>query len=531
MNVVKSLFFIISILIIVFLVGSPGNGQNRDQGSSSFASSINQLPSPFNFLKGITLTDTQTEKILQLKNRYNTTIKEIVEKVDTGNIKKEKGIQRVTEINKNVHKNLLNLLTDEQKAVFRTNFDSQNQKNQSPAVRFNQDAEIAAILWMLGVLSPADSQMTALKIKIESYNQSVKELRKDFDKKNPEEKKQILDKILELNKTLWQDINDELTDEQQTRLADLRKSWQQSQKIERELQMEISKLHQKLALTDTQKVDLKAIYQKYDAQLKPLGDRLKNTATTEDKNEITRQIRELINKREQEITALLTPDQQKIYQEIQDRLRRKTLEIQKMKAHEAWVTRLSDELQLSAEQMQKVRALEQKYTQQINPLVQRIQGAKEGDRKKIELKLLQLLTARDNDIRAILTDEQQAKFDELKSLVSERKSDADPADTALQLAGKDIPNEYALQQNFPNPFNPVTEISYQLPEATQVGVFIYSLLGQRVRTLIDGQQRAGYYAVTWDGKDDLGHAVATGVYFYRLITPKYTTTRKMILMK
>jgi subtilisin family serine protease len=111
---------------------------------------------------------------------------------------------------------------------------------------------------------------------------------------------------------------------------------------------------------------------------------------------------------------------------------------------------------------------------------------------------------------------------------------------------QNIPTEYALSQNFPNPFlsgaksrlagNPQTVIQYQLPEASHVTVKIYNLFGQEVRTLIAGHREAGYHAEIWDGRDDFGRRVASGVYFYRLsVEPNATRpngfqfTRKMVL--
>jgi TolA-binding protein len=101
-----------------------------------------------------------------------------------------------------------------------------------------------------------------------------------------------------------------------------------------------------------------------------------------------------------------------------------------------------------------------------------------------------------------------------------------------------VPTEYGLSQNFPNPFNPQTEIRYQLPEASRITVKIYNFLGQEVRTLVDGQIAAGYHAVVWDGQDDFGRKVTSGVYFYRLLKepgarlPKrFQVTRKMILVQ
>jgi hypothetical protein len=94
-----------------------------------------------------------------------------------------------------------------------------------------------------------------------------------------------------------------------------------------------------------------------------------------------------------------------------------------------------------------------------------------------------------------------------------------------------LPKSFALSQNYPNPFNPVTEISYSLPEAAQVRLSIYNVLGRRVRTLVDENQNTGRKTVHWDGKDDRGSNVASGIYFYRLDAGEYTETKKMILMR
>ena len=91
--------------------------------------------------------------------------------------------------------------------------------------------------------------------------------------------------------------------------------------------------------------------------------------------------------------------------------------------------------------------------------------------------------------------------------------------------------EFALNQNFPNPFNPVTEIAYQLPEATDVRLTIYNTLGQVVRTLVNERQAAGRYSARWDSIDDKGLAVASGTYFYRLASDKFNTVKKLMLIK
>jgi len=93
-----------------------------------------------------------------------------------------------------------------------------------------------------------------------------------------------------------------------------------------------------------------------------------------------------------------------------------------------------------------------------------------------------------------------------------------------------IPREYALSQNFPNPFNPSTEIQYQLPEANRTTLKIYNVLGQRVVTLIDDQKPAGYYTVRWDGRNALGEKVGAGIYLCRMQAGEFVKTMKMTLL-
>lgn len=94
-----------------------------------------------------------------------------------------------------------------------------------------------------------------------------------------------------------------------------------------------------------------------------------------------------------------------------------------------------------------------------------------------------------------------------------------------------LPSNYKLSQNYPNPFNPTTNFSYMLPKNDKVELTIYNMLGKQVRLLVDHNQNAGSYKITWDGKDNLGNTLTSGVYFYRLKTDHFTSTKKMILMK
>ncbi len=90
---------------------------------------------------------------------------------------------------------------------------------------------------------------------------------------------------------------------------------------------------------------------------------------------------------------------------------------------------------------------------------------------------------------------------------------------------------FALYQNRPNPFNPTTEISYSLPEQSNVTLKIYNLLGQEVCILADGLQPAGLHTVQWDGRDSNGRQVASGIYLYRLTAGSHTQTKRMFLAK
>jgi hypothetical protein len=94
-----------------------------------------------------------------------------------------------------------------------------------------------------------------------------------------------------------------------------------------------------------------------------------------------------------------------------------------------------------------------------------------------------------------------------------------------------LPLRYSLFQNYPNPFNPETEIRYALPERAYVRLEVYNLLGQKVVTLADGSQDAGEFAVRWNGTDDRGVSLASGIYFYRLQAGEFSATKKMIFLK
>lgn len=95
----------------------------------------------------------------------------------------------------------------------------------------------------------------------------------------------------------------------------------------------------------------------------------------------------------------------------------------------------------------------------------------------------------------------------------------------------ELPEDFALHQNYPNPFNTSTQMRYQIPKAEHVSLKIFNLLGQEVRTLVDADQVASWYAVDWDGLDADGREVASGLYFCRLKAGDFDKTIKMMLVK
>ncbi|MFZ5516503.1 MAG: choice-of-anchor D domain-containing protein [Candidatus Zhuqueibacterota bacterium] len=94
-----------------------------------------------------------------------------------------------------------------------------------------------------------------------------------------------------------------------------------------------------------------------------------------------------------------------------------------------------------------------------------------------------------------------------------------------------LPHVYQLEQNYPNPFNPKTTIRFSLPEANHVEIYVLNVLGQRVRTLIDADIRAGFHKTIWDGRNDLGQDVTSGVYFITMKCGDVKKLRKIMLVK
>ena len=99
------------------------------------------------------------------------------------------------------------------------------------------------------------------------------------------------------------------------------------------------------------------------------------------------------------------------------------------------------------------------------------------------------------------------------------------------LSSKFIPEAFELYHNFPNPFNAVTTIRYDLPVNTQVNITVYDILGRKIIELINGEEEAGRKQVIWNGNNSNGIPSSSGVYIYRIKTTNFNNTKKMILLK
>ena len=101
----------------------------------------------------------------------------------------------------------------------------------------------------------------------------------------------------------------------------------------------------------------------------------------------------------------------------------------------------------------------------------------------------------------------------------------------LSTEGEGVPVEFALHENYPNPFNPTTTLRFDLPEVSNLTLTIYNMLGQRVRTFNMNDTPAGFHSIKWNATNDYGEPVGAGVYLYQLQANQYVKTRKMVLLK
>ncbi|MCF8242963.1 MAG: T9SS type A sorting domain-containing protein, partial [Melioribacteraceae bacterium] len=107
----------------------------------------------------------------------------------------------------------------------------------------------------------------------------------------------------------------------------------------------------------------------------------------------------------------------------------------------------------------------------------------------------------------------------------------DPVTSIKYMNENEIPTEFTLLQNYPNPFNPETKISFVLPESRNISLIVYDMLGRKVNTIISENMHAGQHSVVWDGKDDSGKNLSSGIYIYTLKYGSSIQSKKMILLK
>ena len=88
-----------------------------------------------------------------------------------------------------------------------------------------------------------------------------------------------------------------------------------------------------------------------------------------------------------------------------------------------------------------------------------------------------------------------------------------------------------MHPNYPNPFNPATRVAFDLPAAARVSLTVFDVKGSRVATVLDERRSAGHHTVAWNGRDDAGRQVSSGVYFYQLRAGDFRATRRMLLMR
>jgi hypothetical protein len=123
-----------------------------------------------------------------------------------------------------------------------------------------------------------------------------------------------------------------------------------------------------------------------------------------------------------------------------------------------------------------------------------------------------------------------ANVDDLKSAAKRSREKYQSLVTGLQDEFVQ-PIEYSLSQNYPNPFNPVTIINFSIPKEGWATIKVFDILGREVSTLLNGNVTTGVHKVTWDGKDNIGRDVSSGIYFYSIEYNGSKLNRKMLLLR
>ena len=123
---------------------------------------------------------------------------------------------------------------------------------------------------------------------------------------------------------------------------------------------------------------------------------------------------------------------------------------------------------------------------------------------------------------------------EFSGVLADHLEFSGPPPAAKLVAGFDdelMPEDFEFPPNYPNPFNPETTIPFAVPDLVYVSIEIYDILGQRVKTLVSDEMNVGTYSVVWNGRDDAGREVASGVYLYRIIAGEFVAKRRLLLVR
>ena len=103
--------------------------------------------------------------------------------------------------------------------------------------------------------------------------------------------------------------------------------------------------------------------------------------------------------------------------------------------------------------------------------------------------------------------------------------------SCTEINEQSVPVGYKLHQNYPNPFNPVTTISFSLNKADYVTIDIYNIKGEKIKSLLNEHLGATQHNIVWNGKNDAGEPVSSGIYFYKIKAGKFNAVKKMVLIK
>ena len=169
----------------------------------------------------------------------------------------------------------------------------------------------------------------------------------------------------------------------------------------------------------------------------------------------------------------------------------------------------------------------------LTPIIEPISGEIKLGHHDSEKGIISLIVYNPSDENIRLKWNQLDKKSESDISVLVKTTDQNGQETVKRTMLKviSVPNEFALHDNYPNPFNPTTTFRFDVPEVSDVTLSIYNLLGQKVRTFNYQNTSAGYHSVTWDATNDLGEQVGAGVYLYQLQSKDFVKTRKMVLLK